>query len=70
VPGREEIIVDEKERADITAYLTMLGHRGIWIIVSVCMVCGEYLGCKDGRGVSGISHGLCDNCRNTMEEGI
>lgn len=27
-----------------------------------CCVCGKYLGSKDGRGVSGVSHGLCPEC--------
>jgi hypothetical protein len=54
--------MDEKERSDIDAYLTMLGHRGIWIIIQVCAVCGAYLGCKDGHGESGIGHGICPPC--------
>jgi len=28
----------------------------------VCAWCGESMGKKDGNGVQGISHGLCQKC--------
>lgn len=27
-----------------------------------CMMCGAYLGSKPGEGVSGDSHGICEEC--------
>ena len=32
------------------------------IITIICCKCGKYLGKKDGEGVTGISHGYCDDC--------
>lgn len=29
------------------------------LIISICSVCHAYLGEQDGRGITGISHGLC-----------
>ena len=31
-------------------------------IVIVCAWCGKKLGEKDGQGVEGTSHGICDSC--------
>lgn len=28
----------------------------------ICMDCHKDLGEKDGKGVDGVSHGLCDEC--------
>ena len=28
----------------------------------VCMYCGCAIGEKDGKGVSGVSHGICRDC--------
>lgn len=28
-----------------------------------CMICRKFLGLKNGKGVSGLSHGLCFDCR-------
>jgi hypothetical protein len=27
-----------------------------------CAWCGRYLGTKDGHGVEGVSHGICEDC--------
>jgi len=32
------------------------------MIQVVCMYCQKDLGTKDGKGVSGISHGICPEC--------
>ena len=32
--------------------------------VQVCDCCGKYLRTKDGQGVSGVSHGLCEQCKD------
>lgn len=29
----------------------------------VCAWCGKYLGTKEGQGVEGISHGICEECK-------
>lgn len=28
----------------------------------VCAYCGMDMGIKDGQGVSGVTHGICDSC--------
>lgn len=34
-----------------------------------CMDCDKYMGTKNGNGIAGMSHGLCDNCfSKRMEE--
>ncbi len=32
------------------------------VLFRFCMVCGKFMGIKDGRGVQGISHGICPHC--------
>ena len=32
------------------------------VLYSYCMYCKAYLGCKDGGGVFGDSHGMCQSC--------
>mgnify|MGYP001593043777 FL=1 len=32
------------------------------ILKVVCMYCGAGMGEKDGQGVEGISHGICEQC--------
>ena len=32
------------------------------VLKSVCMYCKKYMGEKDGKGVEGISHGICREC--------
>lgn len=27
-----------------------------------CVYCGKHMGYKDGEGVTGISHSVCDEC--------
>ena len=31
-------------------------------IIVKCAWCGKDIGAKDGEGVSGISHGICEEC--------
>ena len=38
------------------------------VLFRFCMVCGRFLGLKDGRGVRGISHGICPECLRKWEE--
>ncbi len=59
---------DLKQQHDIAEYLKSL-HTiyGLDIIVSVCMVCGRYLGVKDGGGNHGVSHGICPECAIKMK---
>jgi hypothetical protein len=60
------VTLDQREQEDNQAYLNMLGYRGILIMVSLCANCGAYLGSKDGQGKYGISHGLCEDCKQGM----
>jgi hypothetical protein len=32
------------------------------VITVVCMYCQQFIEDKDGRGVSGVSHGICNVC--------
>jgi len=34
----------------------------------VCAWCGRELGEKDGRGIEGVSHGLCNKCLARLQE--
>lgn len=36
----------------------------------VCCKCNHTIGYQDGKGVSGISHGICDNCLDREMEKI
>jgi len=31
-----------------------------------CAWCGKHLGVKDGKGVSGVSHGICKECADKL----
>jgi phage shock protein PspC (stress-responsive transcriptional regulator) len=33
----------------------------------VCGWCGKHIGTKNGRGVGGVSHGICGACFNEMD---
>ena len=39
----------------------------ITTITIVCGWCGAGMGAKDGQGVTGISHGICDDCAEKLE---
>ena len=34
------------------------------VIRVICGWCGKNMGEKDGQGIEGESHGICDNCLN------
>lgn len=34
------------------------------VVIVKCAWCGKPLGVKDGQGVEGISHGICNDCLN------
>lgn len=36
------------------------------VIYTICMHCHEFMGTKDGSGISGTSHGICNNCREEI----
>ncbi len=38
------------------------------ILFRFCMVCGRFLGLKEGKGVRGITHGICPECLKQWEE--
>ena len=37
------------------------------ILRIVCAWCGESMGEKDGKGVSGISHSICEKCSKKIQ---
>ena len=36
------------------------------VLAVTCALCGKSLGTKDGKGVSGVSHGLCVACYDKL----
>jgi len=32
------------------------------VIYTICMYCKKFIGTKDGGGIYGTSHGICDTC--------
>ena len=34
----------------------------------VCSWCGKEMGEKDGKGVEGVSHGICDSCFEELKK--
>ena len=46
-------------------------HRGS-VMVSWCHECNSFMEIKDGKGVEGISHGICNSCFNRLmrEKGL
>ena len=38
------------------------------VLYDFCMCCEKFLGTKDGHGITGMSHGLCDKCYNSYME--
>ncbi len=37
-------------------------------ITVICAWCGRHLGIKDGDGQTGISHGICPECKATVSK--
>jgi hypothetical protein len=35
-------------------------------LIVKCAWCGKHLGVKDGKGVSGVSHGICKECLDKL----
>lgn len=33
-----------------------------------CAWCGKCMGTKDGKGVEGVTHGICDECKENVME--
>ena len=46
-------------------YITALNRA---IIFRFCLKCGQFLGLRSGRGITGISHGLCPRCLKEIKE--
>ncbi len=40
----------------------------ITIIEVVCSYCKKHIGTKDGKGVTGVSHGICDECNARLKD--
>lgn len=36
------------------------------VIYNICMYCHAFMGTKDGSGISGTGHGICNNCRGKI----
>ena len=51
----------------IREYLKVMDRSRLF---SVCCSCGQYLGVKDGKGNSGVSHGYCPICLGELMEKI
>jgi hypothetical protein len=49
--------------------LEFLGKKtGLYIIVSVCLVCQDAYGVKFGGGHTGRSHGYCQECLKNIRK--
>ena len=40
------------------------------ILISMCCECNAYMGFKEGHGTTGISHGFCAICMNTVRKKV
>lgn len=39
------------------------------VIYTICMYCKRFIGTKDGGGIYGTSHGICEECyKKQIEE--
>jgi hypothetical protein len=57
--------LDDEQKGILHSKLMVLkSYYGVSCIVSICSECGLILGCKDGLGNCGLSHGLCQPCRD------
>lgn len=54
-------------RLALDGYDFMLMERTVLRLV--CSWCGKSLGVIDGKGVRGVSHGMCEDCMRKQEEG-
>jgi len=59
-----------KNEKVIESSLEFIGRKtGLYIIVSVCLVCQEAYGVKLGGGITGRSHGYCLGCLGKIKDG-
>ena len=57
------MILPRPSQPAVTAVLQLIQKdMGAAYIITICMYCLKLLGVKDGRGMCGISHGMCPNC--------
>jgi len=61
--------LSKQAQIEITNHLYALQKLNVYVIVSICGYCGELLGVKDGEGVSGLSHGICGECKIKVMKG-
>jgi hypothetical protein len=58
----------------LTGQIVLEGISGYVMLISVCMFCKTAYGIKPGRGVSGVSHGVCPACEpfalEWLEKGV
>jgi len=40
------------------------------VLIMQCAWCGKPMGEKDGQGVSGVSHGMCQECYDKLTEDL
>jgi hypothetical protein len=52
----------DQEKEILQALEFMNRRFGIGIILSMCLICREYYGVKNGLGNHGLSHGYCPEC--------
>jgi len=61
--------LSKESQNEIATHLASLQSHGVYVIVSICGYCGELLGVKGGKGVMGISHGICGECKIKVTKG-
>lgn len=59
----------KSDQAEINIHLTSLQAHGVYVIISICGYCGEWLGVKNGKGISGLSHRICGECKIKVMKG-
>ena len=61
----DDMLRAEKERMDKAVQL-IADHTGQSMLLVSCAWCNEPLSVKDGLGTTGVSHGICHDCRKEM----
>jgi hypothetical protein len=60
--------ISQSDIRGATTALEMVRLAGHTLIISVCMGCDDVLGIKDGQGNTGVSHGICQRCKEEQLE--
>ena len=65
---KKEFLKQEKSRMQ-DAVRMISSSTGLTILLVACAWCNTPLTVKDGLGVAGVSHSICNGCRKVLEDG-